>query len=220
MKTTNIIYKIALWSSKKVIVNEYGKDFYDKFHSISRVHFEKIIPQVPNIGNSIFAFNYDFCPSYISWYKAYLELGLDNNTSNKMIWKMNETLVKLIPKLFMKLSVNKYIGDFRKKAVKHEKLSEENKVHPNDWKIRYRSVNDTTFEIDIYECGMIKVCKKFDAMGLFPMMCRMDYLFSHYMGNGFERTKTLGDGDDCCNCRYILSGTCEWSPEKGFADRK
>ncbi|WP_315115539.1 hypothetical protein [uncultured Clostridium sp.] len=33
-------------------------------------------------------------------------------------------------------------------------------------------------------------------------------------------TKTLGDGDDCCNCRYIIGGSCEWSPEKGFVDRK
>jgi hypothetical protein len=48
----------------------------------------------------------------------------------------------------------------------------------------------------------------------------MDYLFAHLMNNGFERTKTLGDGDDCCNCRYYLTGSCEWSPEKGFADRK
>jgi hypothetical protein len=93
-------------------------------------------------------------------------------------------------------------------------------MHPYDWKIRYRNINDKVFEIDIYECAMIKVCRDYDAMGLFPAMCRMDYLFSHYMGNGFERTRTLGDGDDCCNCRYILPGTCEWPSEKGFEDRK
>jgi hypothetical protein len=220
MKMAGLLNRVALRSSRKTIVNEYGREFYKKFCSIEGEHIRKIIPVVPDIGDSIFAFNYDFCPAYISWYRAFLELGLDSDTANKMIWKMNETLVKLIPRLFMKMAVNKYIGDFRKKAEKHEMRSEQNRVHPYDWKIRYRKVSETTFEIDIYECGMIKVCRDFDAMGLFPAMCRMDYLFSHYMGSGFERTKTLGDGDDCCNCRYILPGTCEWAPEKGFEDRK
>jgi len=30
----------------------------------------------------------------------------------------------------------------------------------------------------------------------------------------------LINGGDCCNCRYHIIGKCEWSPEKGFTDRK
>lgn len=30
----------------------------------------------------------------------------------------------------------------------------------------------------------------------------------------------LGDGDDCCNCRYHIEGSCEWSSEKGFNEEK
>jgi hypothetical protein len=48
----------------------------------------------------------------------------------------------------------------------------------------------------------------------------MDYLMANLMGNGFTRTKTLGDGDNCCNCSYSKVGYCEWSPEKGFIERK
>jgi hypothetical protein len=65
-----------------------------------------------------------------------------------------------------------------------------------------------------------KLAHDFDADGLLPGICRMDFLFSNLMGNGFERTKTLGDGDDCCSCRYHLVGNCNWSPKKGFIDRK
>ncbi|SHI68442.1 L-2-amino-thiazoline-4-carboxylic acid hydrolase [Clostridium cavendishii DSM 21758] len=213
-------FKVALWTSRRTIINEYSKEFYKTFCKLSKDNLESIIDEVPNIGDSIFNVSYYFCPSYIAWYKAYLELGLKSEDANKMIWEMNETLVKPIPKIFMKLIVRKYIGDFIKKSPKHETLSLKNEVHKFDWKIRCRNISKTTFEIDIYECGMIKLCKKFDAMGLFPMMCRMDYLFAHYMGTGFERTKTLGDGDDCCNCKYTLPGKCEWAPEKGFENRK
>jgi hypothetical protein len=93
-------------------------------------------------------------------------------------------------------------------------------LHPYDWHLTYREVSANTFEIDITECGLKKLAHDFAADGLLPGICRMDYLFSWLMGNGFERTRTLGDGDDCCNCRYHLVGDCEWSPEKGFETRK
>jgi hypothetical protein len=67
---------------------------------------------------------------------------------------------------------------------------------------------------------MKKLAHDFGTDGLLPGICRMDYLFAHLMGNGFERTKTLGDGEDCCNCRYHIEGSCDWSPERGFVDRK
>lgn len=215
-----MIYWITLKASKKTIIENHGKEFYYSFKKLSLSILNDVISKTPYIGKSIFSFNYEFCPAYIAWYKAYMQLGLDSDAAGQMIWKMNEKLVQLIPKIFMKTAVNIYIGSFRKKAKEHEKRWEENSVHPYDWKIRYREINDNVFEVDIYECGMIKLCKDFDALGLFPSMCRMDYLFSHYMGNGFERTKTLGDGCDCCNCRYILPGECEWTPEKGFTYRK
>lgn len=67
---------------------------------------------------------------------------------------------------------------------------------------------------------MKKLFEKFDVMGLMPGVCRIDYLMFNYMGVGFNRDKTLGDGHEYCNCRYSLKGYCEWSPEKGFATRK
>lgn len=81
-------------------------------------------------------------------------------------------------------------------------------------------INKNTFEIDITECAMLKLAEDNNVRNLLPGICRMDYLFSNLMGNGFERTKTLGDGDNCCNCRYHIVGECEWAPEKGFIERK
>ena len=68
--------------------------------------------------------------------------------------------------------------------------------------------------------GISMLSKELGAEGLLPGVCRGDYLSAHLMGNGFERTKTLGDGDDCCNCRYYVKGDCDWSPDKGFENRK
>jgi hypothetical protein len=40
------------------------------------------------------------------------------------------------------------------------------------------------------------------------------------MGLQFVRTKTLADGDDCCNNHIAGPGFTEWAPEKGFEVRK
>lgn len=97
---------------------------------------------------------------------------------------------------------------------------EKGNLHPYDWAMTYREINQNRVELDITECGLKKLAYQFNAEGLLPGICRIDYLLSHLMSNGFIRTKTLGDGDDCCNCQYELIGKCEWSPEKGFVDRK
>lgn len=220
MNLKRLVYRVTMHRSKKYIVNKYGEVFWKDFKQKSMRILNSILPKVPDIGESIFAFNYDFCPTYISWYKSFMELGLSSDEACKEIWKMNECLVTIIPSWMLSLSVNAYLGGFRRSAARHEQRMKANKLHPYDWKIAYREIDDKTFEIDITECAMLKLSKDFDALGMYPAICRMDYLFSHYMGSGFERTKTLGDGDSCCNCRYHMRGSCEWAPEKGFEYRK
>ncbi|MCE5329693.1 L-2-amino-thiazoline-4-carboxylic acid hydrolase [bacterium] len=220
MKSSRIIYKVVMYRSKTNIARKYGSQFWQEFNVKSNERLNTIMSKTPDIGDSIFAFNYEFCPPYIAWYKTFMELGLSSDQAGEEIWSMNERLVTMIPKWLMPLGVKLYIGGFRKKAAEHERKTQANALHPYDWKILYREINENTFEIDITECGMLKLSRDFDAMGMFPMICRMDYLFSYYMGSGFERTKTLADGDDCCNCRYHIVGNCEWSPEKGFESRK
>jgi len=77
-------------------------------------------------------------------------------------------------------------------AAAHIKRQQQNKLHPYDWRVTYRGVSGNTFELDITECVLKKLAHDFDADGLLPGICRMDFLFSHLLGNGFERTKTLG----------------------------
>ncbi len=114
-----------------------------------------------------------------------------------------------------------YLGGFRKKASGHAAKSAQNDLHEYDYKIRFREIDGNIFEIDIYECGMKKLCEKLDVLDLSPgrLPDRLSG-FLNYMGCGFHRIKTLNDGDDCCNCRYEMTGACAWEPEKGLADKK
>jgi len=214
------IYLLTMLRSRKSMIKKYGKKFWGSFRKCSQEKLAVILPATPSIGKSIFFTNYQFGPAYIAWYKAFLELGIQQQEAWENIWLMNANLVTIIPKLLLHLTGKIYISAFRKKATAHVERQRRNELHPYDWRVVYRDINDNTFELDITECGLKKLAHDFDADGLLPGICRMDYLLSHLMNNGFERTKTLGDGDDCCNCRYHIVGTCEWSPEMGFEGRK
>ena len=61
-----------------------------------------------------------------------------------------------------------------------------------------------------------RLAKKYGVEGMLPGICSVDIMISHYMGNGFSRTKTLGAGDECCNCHYELQGTCPLHAPKGM----
>lgn len=214
------IYLLTMMRSRKVLINKYGKEFWDSFSKYSREKLAEILPLTPDIGKSLFSFNYQFGTVYIAWYKTFMELGLQQQEAWETIWLMSEKMVTTIPKSLLHFMGRTYINGFRKEAVAHVERQRNNALHPYDWRIDYREISPNTFELDITGCAIKKLAHDFDAEGLLPGICRMDYLLSHLMGNGFERTKTLGDGDDCCNCRYHIEGSCEWSPEKGFEGRR
>ncbi len=215
-----LIFGFTMARSRSFIREKYGSEFWKSFRTLAKMHFNNILPKVPDIGYSIFSFNYKFGASYIAWYKSFFDLGLSQDEAIENIWKMNEKMVTAIPSPLMHSSGKAYINSFRKKAKRHEERQKRGELHPYDWKVVFRDIDKNTFEIDIIECAMKKLAHDFNADGLLPGICRMDYLFSSVMGNGFTRTKTLGDGDDCCNCRYELEGSCEWAPENGFIYRK
>jgi len=216
-----IIYTLMTFTAKTSLVKSFGKEFYVQFASRSKQTLQKMLPEVPDIGDSIFALNYNYGPSYFSWYAALRSLGLDQATANRWIWQINEDFVKAFPKPILHwFAKNMYLGVFRKKAQEAEQRGRAGLNHEFDWRIEYVNISANTFGINIYECGMLKLAIKLGYLEMFPNVCRMDYLFSHYFDNSFTRSGTLADGNICCDCVYQFPGQCEWAPEKGFATRK
>lgn len=167
---------------------------------------------LPDIGKSIFSINYAYAPSYVAWYKSMVKNGLDKKQEDDLMWIMNERMLLVVPKPFLHAAGRIYLNGFRKKAKKHLERQKKGKLHPFDWEIDYREINDNSFEIDIKKCGFVAIAKKFGVEGMLPGICSIDYMISHYMGNGFRRTQTLGYGDKCCNCHYELIGECPIKP--------
>ena len=209
------IYRLTMARSKKMIVQTYGKDFYIQFRNRSDSLFKSVLKETPDIGESIFSFNYAYAPSYVAWYKTMMELGLNQKQADELMWHMNEKMLLTVPKPLLHMVGKAYLNSFRKKAKKNMLRQENGSLQPFDWEIKYRDINKNEFMIKIKKCGFITYADKFDARGILPGICAVDYIVAYYMKNGFHRTKTLGYGDDCCDCRYALNGSCPLKPGNG-----
>jgi hypothetical protein len=212
----NIVIKI----NKKYFIEKYGKKFYNHFKNKVNKKLKEIIPDVPDIGDSIFKSSYLMAIFFIAWFKVLKEMNISSNEANLIIWEATENCLKKIPSIMIPLAKKMYLTPMIKKAESHSKKSKNNSLPEYDWKIEYIKVDDNIFCLNTYECGIKKLCKKFETEEMLPSLCRMDYLTSHYLKSGFERTKTLGDGDEICNNKFYIDGECEWNPEKGFVIRK
>ena len=144
------------------------------------------------------------------------QLGLDAGQADDLMWKMNEKMLLSVPKPFLHMAGKSYLNSFRKKAKQHLQRQGKPGFSEYDWLIDYRDIDANSFEIDIRRCGFITVAKKYGVEGMLPGICSVDYMVSHYMGNGFSRTKMLGDGDECCNCHYELTGKCPLRAPEGM----
>ena len=210
------IYRLTMCRSKGYIQKQYGKSFWKSFREHSDAVFRQVAAELPDIGDSIFSFNYAYAPSYVAWYRSMRQLGLDAGQADDLMWKMNEKMLLSVPKPFLHMAGKSYLNSFRKKAKQHLQRQGKPGFSEFDWLIDYRDIDANSFEIDIRRCGFITVAKKYGVEGMLPGICSVDYMVSYYMGNGFSRTKTLGDGDECCNCHYELTGKCPLRAPEGM----
>ena len=60
------IYHLTMMRSKRYIQKTYGKSFWKQFQALSDPVFHQVSKELPDIGDSIFSFNYAYAPSYVA----------------------------------------------------------------------------------------------------------------------------------------------------------
>lgn len=62
------IYYLTMFRSRKVIMQDYGKEFWCCFKENSDKLFKMVLKDTPDIGKSVFSFNYAFRFYIWEWY--------------------------------------------------------------------------------------------------------------------------------------------------------
>lgn len=217
--TAKFLYHLTMGRSRRLIKDKYGKVFWNNFKDLSDERFKELMTEFPDIGDSMFAFNYCYAPGYVAWYTAMEKLELTPHERDVLMLAMNEKMLLTIPKPLLHAVGKAYYRNMSKGA-KHRMEKNPESIHPFDWEMTYVEEDKDNFRIDITACGFIAYTRKYGGEGMLPGICQVDYMISHYMNVGFERTQTLGAGGHCCDGCYHINGHCDFDIEQRLSERK
>lgn len=79
-----------------------------------------------------------------------------------------------------------------------ESIASQNSKYELDWKFEYKKGVDEFYNT-YTECGICKLGKRENCFEFVPCLCNMDERSYRNDGGQLHRTKTLANGDDCCN---------------------
>ncbi len=79
-----------------------------------------------------------------------------------------------------------------------ESIASQNSKYELDWKFEYKKGIDEFYNT-YTECGICKLGKRENCFEFVPCLCNMDERNYRNDGGQLHRTKTLANGDECCN---------------------
>ncbi len=156
--------------------------------------YKAMLLRTPDIGGSSLEMNLYIAAFVFSLHKAEPE-----KITPEIV---NEMVTAVFDSPFMvKAHANKKCTLFTDKVqdqkVKESIVSQTSK-YELDWKFKYEKGVDEFYNT-YTECGICKLGKRENCFEFVPFLCNMDERNYRNEGGKLHRTKTLAQGDECCN---------------------
>ncbi len=183
-------FKPALEALKEIYPNMDMIDYKKKV----KKEFKAMLLRTPDIGGSLLESNLYIAAFVFSLYKA---------APNKITPEIVDRMVAAVfdSPFMVKAHKNKKCTMFTDK-VQEKKLAESrasrNSKYELDWKFDYRKGVDEFYNT-YTECGICKLGHRENCFEFVPCLCNMDERNYRNEGGQLHRTKTLANGDDCCD---------------------
>lgn len=165
-----------------------------------RAEYKALVARTPGVGSM--RDNMLYSTYYIACYGlAYFE------ADERITQEIFEGMIKAVCEsdLMAKAYKGKSAFDAKKLAAYEKGAARSQKgEYPMDWKFTFQSNPDVPeYFITYSECAICKLAQQENLQFLVPCLCAMDYASTELMGAKLIRTKTLGNGDECCNFHIV-----------------
>ncbi len=156
--------------------------------------YKAMLLRTPDIGGSSLEMNLYIAAFVFSLYKAE-----PNEITPEIV---NQMVDAVFDSPFMiKAHKNKkctlFSDKVQDKKVK-ESIASQNSKYELDWKYDYKKGKDEFYNT-YTECGICKLGLRENCFEFVPCLCNMDERSYRNEGGQLHRTKTLANGDECCN---------------------
>jgi hypothetical protein len=218
---TRTAYRVLMFANAPYLRQSYGETFYRNFRLAADGKLRELVPRIPDLGDSVASMSYAFITAYVPLFHGFKQFDETMDRAGELLWVMNENLLERFPSAVRTLLGRMATSNSMLKSLRAAQLKgEQGLLHPMDWRVALEEPAEGGHRTTWTPSGALQALRSIGEDGVFPYACRIDYLMANLMGLRFVRTKTLADGDDCCNNYIAGPGLTEWAPEKGFERRK
>lgn len=166
----------------------------DDYRKKVKREYRAMLLRTPDIGGSSLEMNLYIAAFVFSLHKAEPE-KITPDIVNEMVTAVFDS------PFMIKAHKNKKCTLFTDK-VQDKKLAESrasrNSKYELDWKFEYKKGNNEFYNT-YTECGICKLGLRENCFEFVPCLCNMDERNYRNEGGKLHRTKTLAQGDDCCD---------------------
>jgi hypothetical protein len=203
-----------------VLSQNYGESLVESILQTSRERFLSFIPQIPYIGGDDNHLTVSLVGSVqcLAFYFGMKTRGKSAVEAGKVLYDAvfvrggeHDSRPSPSPRLSR---------EERMELRKQRAQRSQNREYAWDWVYEFVDGEGESFDYgyDFTECATQKVYQLHEAEEFLPFYCFLDFPKCELGGLGLTRTKTLAEGDECCNFRFKEGGTAtqSWPPKALF----
>lgn len=165
-----------------------------KYKKKVQQEFKAMLLRTPDIGGSSLEANLYIAAFVFSLHKAEPE-RITPDVVDEMVTAVFDS--PFIVKVHKNKKCVLFTDKVQDKKVK-ESIASQASTYELDWKFHYEKGVDEFYNT-YTECGICKLGKRENCFEFVPCLCNMDERNYRNDGGELHRTKTLAQGDDCCN---------------------
>jgi hypothetical protein len=174
-----------------------------------RNEFEKIIPELPDIGSQpVFNLFLTGTGWALAMYRTGEREGWSVEQSGQLVFDVTKAYLQSFPKIahkFLRWLTNSRLYQ---NHVRRLPIRSQERRYPADYVFNYIDGNGEDFDygVDYLECVSCKFLQTQGGMQIAPYLCNCDQLYSELWGWGLVRTQTLASGGTKCDFRFTPGG--------------
>ena len=208
MKYNGFFFWLFSASMKKVIAEEYGKDYAKQLMKKAKPVYRKLVEEADDIGDdNPMAYNELFAIAFIAPYVA-----SNKEISPKTVQAMMRKALYDVKWFFSRTNLNTAKGkaENKKSIIKYTKwyTEDKEKQYPTSFKVDFvgQPHKDACY-YRITRCPICLYTKKLHVEELMPLLCELDSVMINLQHGILHREHTLVDGGPYCD--YYITGNKE-----------
>ncbi len=204
MTTRYRTFEFFLRSAGPVLARHHGQDFADAVVFATRAEYERVLPQVPDIGGARNVFQPVMTLNgwIVALHRAMSARGKQAGDSIRVCQEVFDGWLQRLPDAVLRGIGRVLLSAPMRRYFERQARRSQERRHAEDFVWRVERGPDGELSLVFDECAVNKWYDAQDVRELKPYCNFADVTYSRLMGMGVDASETIGLGCERCALRY------------------